>query len=143
MPSTTPKDLTMQTRDFHLPPARAPPSLQPLHHLSQRLLPNPSDLIVHGAISAFNNEALLSPSPKQTWLQTGEDANSLIARSIKGPGESAEIVFLVTKNGTWMQYNPNYAGNVSHALRIVAMTAFQEQRRLSTCSVSATRNSWR
>jgi hypothetical protein len=25
-----------------------------------------------------------------------------------------------------MQYNPNYAGNVSHALRIVAMTAFQQ-----------------
>lgn len=90
MPSTTSKDLT-PSRDFaiyrHLVPLLARPSIT---YLNASFQP-PSNLLVHGAISAFNNEALLSPSPKQSWLQTGEDARSLIARYINASPTSIAI----------------------------------------------------
>lgn len=90
LPSTTSKDLT-QSRDFaiyrHLVPLLSNPSIT---YLNASFQP-PSNLLVHGAISAFNNEALLSPSPKQSWLQTGEDARSLIARYINASPTSIAI----------------------------------------------------
>lgn len=91
MPSTTPKDLKAQSRDFaiyrQLVPLLTNPSIT---YLNVSFQP-PSNLIVHGAISAFNNEALVSPSPKQSWLQTGEDARSLIARYINAHPTSVAI----------------------------------------------------
>ncbi|VUC31690.1 unnamed protein product [Clonostachys rosea] len=51
-------------------------------HLNAGFMP-PSNLIVHQALSQFNNEALNHPSPKPEWKKTVEEARKLVGRYIQ------------------------------------------------------------